>query len=83
MRRVESDLNANRYQNALRRKDVMLDSLDTSRLLLGGEVHVKQDTTPTSSQQDPPGQINDAMKGELPPAWSDALKEYYKKLGQE
>ena len=25
----------------------------------------------------------DAMKGELPPAWSDALKEYYKKLATE
>ncbi len=82
MRKVENDLNANRYSNAMRRKDLLLDSLDTSQLLLGGEVHVQQDTTPTvtqKTQQD----INDAMKGDLPPAWSEALKQYYQKLGQQ
>ena len=81
MRRVESDLHANRYVNALRRRDVTLDALDTSRLLVGGEVHVQRDTTPTTSKKNQE-QINDAMKGELPPAWSDALKEYYRKLGE-
>jgi hypothetical protein len=82
MRRVESDLNANRYQSALRRRDVLLDDLDTSHLLTSGRIHVEQDTTPTTSlktQRD----LNDAMKGELPPAWSEALKEYYKKLAAE
>ncbi len=82
MRRVESDLNANRYDVALRRRDVLLDNLDTSHMLLGGRVNVQHDTTPTTSrklQQD----LNDAMKGELPPAWSDALKEYFKKLSAE
>ncbi|HWE96103.1 MAG TPA: hypothetical protein VG269_19220 [Tepidisphaeraceae bacterium] len=82
MRRTESDLHANRYQNARRRRDVTLDALDTSRLLVGGEVHVQRDTTPAGSQK-LNDQINDAMKGELPPAWSDALKEYYRKLGQQ
>jgi hypothetical protein len=82
MRRVESDLQANRYNNALRHRDVTLDDLDTSRLLLGGEVHVQQDTTPKTSQK-LRSDINDAMKGELPPAWSDALKAYYQKLGEE
>ena len=28
-------------------------------------------------------EINDAMKGTLPAAWSEALKEYYKKLAAE
>ncbi len=82
MRRIESDLKANRYNNAMRRKDVTIDSLSTSRLLLGGEVHVQQDTSPRTSQK-LKEQINDAMKGQLPPAWADALKEYYKKLAQE
>ena len=27
--------------------------------------------------------LNDAMKGALPPAWSDPLKAYYKKLAAE
>jgi hypothetical protein len=82
MRRIESDLQANRYANALRHRDVTLDDLDTSRLLLGGEVHVQQDTTPKVSQK-LRSDLNDAMKGELPPAWSEALKAYYQKLGEE
>jgi len=82
MRLTESDLNANRYQSALREREALLDDLNTSHLLLSGQIHVQQDTTPTvsmKSQQD----LNDAMKGELPSAWSDALKEYYKKLSAE
>jgi hypothetical protein len=82
MRRTESDLNANRYQNALRRRDVVLDNLDASRLLLSGRIHVQQDTSPTMSKKTEE-QIHDAMQGQLPAAWSDALKEYYRKLGQE
>jgi hypothetical protein len=51
-------------------------------LLAAGEVHVQRDTSPTTDRrvQD---QINDAMKGELPAAWTEALKEYYRKLGQQ
>jgi len=63
-------------------RDVLLDDMSTSNMLVSGEVNVQQDSTPTTSlkmQHD----LNDAMKGELPPAWSDALKEYYKKLGSE
>jgi hypothetical protein len=82
MRKVENDLNANRYSNAMRRKDLLLDSLDTSQLLLGGQVNVQQDTTPTVAQKTKQD-INDAMKGDLPPAWSEALKQYYEKLGQQ
>jgi len=82
MRRTESDLRANRYQNALRRRDMVLDNLDASRLLLSGQIHVQQDTSPTMSKKTEE-QIHDAMQGQLPAAWSDALKEYYRKLGQE
>jgi DNA-binding ferritin-like protein len=82
MREVETDLNSGRYQNAMRKRDVLLDDMDTSRMLLSGQINVQQDTTPTTSlklQKD----LNDAMKGELPAAWSDPLKEYYKKLASE
>ena len=82
MRQVETDLNANRYQSAMRHRDVLVDDLATSRLLLGSQVDVQQDTTPTTGmklQKD----LNDAMKGALPPAWSDPLKAYYRKLGAE
>ena len=82
MRDVETDLNSGRYQNAMRKRDVLLDDMDTSRMLISGQVNVQQDSTPSTSlkmQRD----LNDAMKGELPPAWSDPLKEYYKKLAAE
>jgi hypothetical protein len=82
MRQVESDLEAGHYQNAMRRRDITLDALDTSHLLLGGEIHVQQDTTPTGNSK-LQSDISDAMKGQLPAAWADALKEYYMKLGQE
>jgi hypothetical protein len=82
MRRIESDFKSNRYQNALRRKDVLLDNMDTSKNLLGGRLHVQEDTSPSAGDR-LKDEINDAMKGELPPAWSEALKEYYKKLAQE
>lgn len=82
MRRVESDLGANRYDTALRRRDVLLDAVDTSHLLLSGEISVQHDTTPASTRKDRQ-QLNDAMKGQLPAAWSEALKEYYRKLGTE
>jgi hypothetical protein len=82
MRRVENDLNANRYSNALRRRDVLIDSMDTSQLLLGGRVHVQEDTSPTMSQKTQQD-LHDAMKGDLPPAWQEALKQYYEKLGQQ
>jgi hypothetical protein len=81
MRSVESDLKANRYQNAMHKRDLIVEQLDASRLLLGSQVHVQRDTSPTTDRKTQQ-QINDAMKGELPPAWSEALKEYYKKLSE-
>ena len=58
------------------------DDLAWGRLLTAGQIHVKQDTSPTISSK-MQEQINDAMKGELPAAWGDALKEYYRKLSAE
>lgn len=82
MRRVESDLQSNRYNNALRRRDILLDNLGTSHLLLGGQVHVQHDTTPPTNPR-LEDQIGDAMKGALPAGWDQALREYYRKLASE
>lgn len=82
MRRVESDIKSNRYQNALRKRDILLDAMDTSRLLTGSEIHVQRDSSPTVSHKLNDA-IKDATKGDLPPAWSDALKAYYEKLGSK
>jgi hypothetical protein len=81
MRRIESDIHANRYKNALRRRDITLDAIDTTRLMVSGQSHVQHDTTPMAGKK-MHDKISDAMKGELIPGWSDALKEYYRKLGQ-
>lgn len=82
MRRVESDLQSNRYNNAMRRRDVLLDDLGTSHLLLSGEVHVQRDTTPSVNPK-LEDEIGDAMKGALPAGWDQALREYYRKLAAD
>lgn len=82
MRKVESDIHANRYNNALRRRDVILDTLDTSKLLLGSQIHVQKDTSPSVSDR-LEDELHDVTNGQLPAAWSEALKEYYRKLGQQ
>jgi hypothetical protein len=82
MRRVESDIHANRYNNALRRRDVMLDDLDTSHTLLSGQIHLQKDTSPAMSDK-MEEQINDVVNGQLPAEWSETLKEFYKRLGRE
>ncbi|QOV90928.1 hypothetical protein [Humisphaera borealis] len=82
MRRVEADLSANRYETALRRRDVLLDRLETSRLITGAQVHVRQDTTPTGQHKERK-EIGDAMKGEMPAAWKEAIRAYYERLARE
>ena len=79
MRRVESDLNANRYGNALRGSQVAVDTMASSQLLTAGQMNVRADTTAVLGTRTDE-KIHDAMKGDLPPAWSDALKAYYQKL---
>jgi hypothetical protein len=82
MRGIEADIHAFRYSNALRRRDLLLDSLDTSKALLTGQMHLQNDTSPkiSSRMED---QINDIVNGQLPAGWSEALKEYYRKLSQQ
>jgi hypothetical protein len=82
MRQTESDLNANRYQNALRHIDETVDDLSTSSVLVGGRMRVDEDTTPASNQRSRK-EIDDAAQGDLPPVWSESLREYYRKLAEQ
>ncbi|HTW94827.1 MAG TPA: hypothetical protein VMD30_08545, partial [Tepidisphaeraceae bacterium] len=82
MRRLESDLDANRYENALRDRDVIVSDLQSSRLLVGGAISVAHDTTPTANTKTQK-EINAATQGDYPPAWSAALQEYYRKLASQ
>jgi hypothetical protein len=82
MRRVESDLNANHYTNALHERDILVNDLQTSKVMVDGQISVEHDTTPASNQKTRQD-ISDAMKGSLPAAWQDALKQYYQKLSSQ
>jgi hypothetical protein len=82
MRQIENDLKAYRYDNALALEDKLLDDLQTSQLLLGSRISVQEDQTPQPMdklQQE----IDDVMRGELPPAWSQPLTEYYRQLSSQ
>jgi hypothetical protein len=82
MRRAESDLEANRYNNAMHDTDTVVDELTTSSILLGGRIQVQQDTTPAGSRRERK-EIDDAAQGDLPAVWSESLREYYQKLSQQ
>jgi len=45
MEEIERDLLAGRYQNALRKREVVLQGLRTQKEYVGGEFEVKQDAT--------------------------------------
>jgi hypothetical protein len=79
MRRIEDDLDSYRYQNAFRRKDVVLENLRTSRVLLGGQIAVQEDSTPNMPRE-VRDDIADAMQGEMPKGYKDLLKKYYETL---
>lgn len=78
MHRIESDLESERLANALHKKSPLLNALYTSRMLIGGEIHLQYNTTPVlnGSLQDP---MEENFRKDLPIAWQDILKTYYQK----
>ena len=79
MKAIEDDLANSRYQNVLRRKNVMLRRLGDTRTLLQGEIEIQRDRSvglPDYLQED----IKDAMGGELPREFEELLKGYYEVL---
>jgi len=81
MRRVERDLLSGRYHNALRRKDVVLDSLKGTKMLLSGEMRIRRDASaslPTEVQKD----VLDALEKPMPRGYEEYLKRYYTRLSE-
>ena len=81
MRRTQRDLLAGRYQSALRQKDVVLDNLKGTKMLLSGEVRIRKDSSaaiPTEVQKD----VLDAMEKPMPRGYEDYLKQYYQRLSE-
>ncbi|HUU32078.1 MAG TPA: hypothetical protein VMY69_08280, partial [Phycisphaerae bacterium] len=81
MRRVQRDLLAGRYQNALRQRDVLLENLKSTKMLLGGEVRIRTDAStalPTEIQDE----LLDALEKPMPRGYEEYLKRYYERLSQ-
>lgn len=79
MAEVERDLLAGRYQNALRKREVVLESLQSQKQYVGGEFEVKQDASvnlPTDVQKEILGSVQDPT----PPGWEDLVRGYYRRL---
>ncbi len=81
MRRVQRDLLAGRYHNALRQKNVVLDNLKDTKMLLSGEIRVRRDSSaalPTEVQKE----VLDALEKPMPRGYEAYLKRYYTRLGE-
>jgi len=81
MRKVQRDILAGRYSNALRQKNVVLDNLKGTRMLLSGEVRIRKDTSaavPNEVRKD----VLDALEKPMPRGYEEYLKRYYERLSE-
>jgi len=81
MRKIQRDILAGRYRNALRRKDVVLDNLKGTKMLLSGEVRIRKDASvalPNEVQKD----VLDALDKPMPRGYEEYLKRYYTRLSE-
>jgi hypothetical protein len=79
MATVEQDLRAGRYQNALRRRDVLLDKMEQVKTYLHGEFTIRQDQTPnlpTDIQKEILGNMQEAS----PAGWDKLNRQYFERL---
>ena len=81
MGHVERDLKAGRYQNALRRRQVLAEGLSNVKQYLEGEFEVREDATenlPAAIQK----KIFGAMEDPSPDGWEELNREYYRSLSE-
>lgn len=79
MRQVEADIRAGRYQNALRQRQVMLESLRELKEYVAGEFQVRQDYTP-NLPADVQKEILGSMQEASPPGWEELNRQYFERL---
>ncbi|MBI2191369.1 MAG: hypothetical protein HYU36_05240 [Planctomycetes bacterium] len=82
LRAVEDDLRSGRYQDAFRRRAVLLGNLRAGREFLQNEVRIHRDTTPAMPDREQE-MILDAMTGPVPKGYEEALKNYYQAISRE
>lgn len=79
MARVEADLRAGNYQNALRQRKVLAERANNVREYLRGEFQVRQDATvnlPAEIQKEMLGAMHDPS----PPGWEEMNRQYFERL---
>ena len=81
MNRVQQDLANYRYQNVLRQREAVLDTMRQAKVHTRGGIDVSADTTmhmPKYVRDD----VADAMKGKMPEEYREVLEQYYRRLSQ-
>ncbi len=81
MNRVQRDLEAGRYQNALRRRTSTLRALRQTRDMLTGQIDVQRDAS-AALPKDKLDDITDAMQHAQPKQYKEALQQYYQRLSE-
>ena len=79
MRRVERELLAGRYQNALREKHVLLNQLKSTQALLKGEILVRTDVR-SDLPDEYRKEIEEAAKAPMPEGYESLVRDYYDRL---
>ena len=82
MSRIEQDLAEHRYQNALRRRDVLFSSLRSLQQISAGRASVREDTTPTLPQRVRQN-IADSRQAPPPRGFEDLAGAYFDQLSQD
>jgi hypothetical protein len=83
MNRVQTDLNKGRYRNALRQRRGIVEMLQATRDMLGGQdrIEVVQDAVSPMPKRIRKN-ISDASGGKLPADYREILKQYYRRLSE-
>lgn len=82
MRRVEREIAAGRYRNAMREKHVLLNQIKTTRALLKGEIHVRSDRRadlPEAYRRE----IEEADRAPMPEGYQALVKQYHRRLTRD
>lgn len=81
MKQVEQDFRGGRYRNIRRVRNVLLDGLDDVKRYVGGDFHIKEDTTsnlPANIQEE----LATGMEEVSPVGWEGVNRAYFKKLAE-
>jgi hypothetical protein len=80
MKGVENDLRSGRYQNALRRREVLVEGMGQVRTCLKGEFAIRSDTTP-NLPSDIQKEVLGSMQEASPAGWEQLNRQYFDRLG--